>query len=118
MHMIWALTNKESYLFLSWNSVPTSRQHGSLTAVQYPILQDVEMVPLPFKSWALAPVAIKVKGSSPESLFRTKFPGLNGAPEIGHLRSKIMIMIKIIITLFQEDNIFGMKASLTYGPQI
>ena len=26
--------------------------------------------------------------------------------------------IKIIITLFQEDNIFGMYASLTYGPQL
>ena len=24
----------------------------------------------------------------------------------------------IIITLFQEDNIFGMNVSLTYGPQI
>ena len=24
----------------------------------------------------------------------------------------------IIITLFQEDNIFGMDASLTYGPQL
>ena len=24
----------------------------------------------------------------------------------------------LIITLFQEDNIFGMNASLTYGPQI
>ena len=25
---------------------------------------------------------------------------------------------EIIITLFQEDNIFGTNASLTYGPQI
>ena len=33
----------------------------------------------------------------------------------------IIIMIIIIIittTLFQEDNIFGTNASLTYGPQI
>ena len=27
-------------------------------------------------------------------------------------------IIIIIITLFQEDNIFGTNASLTYGPQI
>ena len=27
-------------------------------------------------------------------------------------------LIIIIITLFQEDNIFGTNASLTYGPQI
>ena len=27
-------------------------------------------------------------------------------------------VIIIIINLFQEDNIFGMDASLTYGPQI
>ena len=25
---------------------------------------------------------------------------------------------KMIITLFQEDNIFGLNASLTYGPQL
>ena len=31
--------------------------------------------------------------------------------------SVVVIMI-IIITLFQEDNIFGTNASLTYGPQI
>ena len=30
----------------------------------------------------------------------------------------IIIMIIIIITLFQEDNIFGRVASLTYGPQL
>ena len=30
----------------------------------------------------------------------------------------IIIIIIIIITLFQEDNIFGTDASLTYGPQI
>ena len=29
----------------------------------------------------------------------------------------IIIIIIIIITLFQEDNIFGRVASLTYGPQ-
>ena len=29
----------------------------------------------------------------------------------------IIIMI-IIITIFQEDNIFGRVASLTYGPQL
>ena len=29
----------------------------------------------------------------------------------------IIIIIIIIITLFQEDNIFGRAASLTYGPQ-
>ena len=28
------------------------------------------------------------------------------------------IIIIIIITLFQEDNIFGRVASLTYGPQL
>ena len=31
---------------------------------------------------------------------------------------KIIIIIIIIITLFQEDNIFGRVASLTYGPQL
>ena len=30
----------------------------------------------------------------------------------------IIIIIIIIITLFQEDNIFGRVASLTYGPQL
>ena len=30
----------------------------------------------------------------------------------------IMIIIIIIIILFQEDNIFGRVASLTYGPQL
>ena len=30
----------------------------------------------------------------------------------------IIIIIMIIITLFQEDNIFGRVASLTYGPQL
>ena len=29
----------------------------------------------------------------------------------------IIIIIIVIITLFQEDNIFGRVASLTYGPQ-
>ena len=29
-----------------------------------------------------------------------------------------MVIIIIIITLFQEDNIFGRVASLTYGPQL
>ena len=29
-----------------------------------------------------------------------------------------VIIIIIIITLFQEDNIFGRVASLTYGPQL
>ena len=29
-----------------------------------------------------------------------------------------LIIIIIIITLFQEDNIFGRVASLTYGPQL
>ena len=29
-----------------------------------------------------------------------------------------MIIIIIIATLFQEDNIFGMYAGLTYGPQL
>ena len=32
--------------------------------------------------------------------------------------SIIIIIIIIIITLFQEDNIFGRVASLTYGPQL
>ena len=30
----------------------------------------------------------------------------------------IIIMIIIIITLFQEENIFGTDASLTYGPPL
>ena len=30
----------------------------------------------------------------------------------------IIIIMIIIITLFQEDNIFGRVASLTYGPQL
>ena len=30
----------------------------------------------------------------------------------------IIIIIIIIITLFQDDNIFGRVASLTYGPQL
>ena len=30
----------------------------------------------------------------------------------------IIMIIIIIITLFQEDNIFGRVASLTYGPQL
>ena len=29
-----------------------------------------------------------------------------------------LIIIIIIVTLFQEDNIFGRVASLTYGPQL
>ena len=29
-----------------------------------------------------------------------------------------MVLIIIIITLFQENNIFGMDASLTYGPKL
>ena len=32
--------------------------------------------------------------------------------------SVLIIIIIIIITLFQEDNIFGRVASLTYGPQL
>ena len=32
--------------------------------------------------------------------------------------SFFIIIIIIIITLFQEDNIFGRVASLTYGPQL
>ena len=32
--------------------------------------------------------------------------------------SIIIIIIIIIISLFQEDNIFGTNASLTYGPQL
>ena len=30
----------------------------------------------------------------------------------------IIIIITIIITLFQEDGIFGTNASRTYGPQL
>ena len=30
----------------------------------------------------------------------------------------IIIIIIIIISLFQEDNIFGTNASLTYGPRL
>ena len=30
----------------------------------------------------------------------------------------LIIIIIIIMTLFQEDNIFGRVASLTYGPQL
>ena len=32
--------------------------------------------------------------------------------------TQTVLIIIIIITLFQEDNIFGTDASLTYGPQI
>ena len=35
-----------------------------------------------------------------------------------HISLDIIIIIIIIITLFQEDNIFGRVASLTYGPQL
>ena len=35
-----------------------------------------------------------------------------------HRMTKCIIIIIIIITLFQEDNIFGRVASLTYGPQL
>ena len=38
--------------------------------------------------------------------------------KIGGLTGFIIIIIIIIITLFQEDNIFGRVASLTYGPQL
>ena len=40
--------------------------------------------------------------------------------KIGGLTGFIIIIIKIItiITLFQEDNIFGRVASLTNGPQL
>ena len=30
----------------------------------------------------------------------------------------LIIIIIIIISLFQEDNIFGTNASLTYGPRL
>ena len=36
----------------------------------------------------------------------------------GFIKIIIIIIIIIIITLFQEDNIFGRVASLTYGPQL
>ena len=44
--------------------------------------------------------------------FLYKIGGLTGFMII------IIIIIIIIITLFQEDNIFGRVASLTYGPQL
>ena len=34
----------------------------------------------------------------------------------GHIEKYQVVVI--IITLFQEDNIFGLYASLTYGPQL
>ena len=37
---------------------------------------------------------------------------------VWYLFSLIIIIIIIITTLFQEDNIFGRVASLTYGPQL
>ena len=36
---------------------------------------------------------------------------------IADIRCDLIIII-IIISLFQEDNIFGTNASLTYGPQL
>ena len=44
--------------------------------------------------------------------FLYKIGGLTGFMII------IIIIIVIIIILFQEDNIFGRVASLTYGPQL
>ena len=38
-------------------------------------------------------------------------------PDAAHMLSALFLII-IIITLFQEDNIFGRVASLTYGPQL
>ena len=35
-----------------------------------------------------------------------------------HIQIFLVIIIIRIITLFQEDIIFGMYASLTYGPQL
>ena len=32
--------------------------------------------------------------------------------------SRLGSILLLIITLFQEDNIFGMDTSLTYGPQL
>ena len=36
----------------------------------------------------------------------------------GSTRNSHSVIIIIIIALFQEDNIFGRVASLTYGPQL
>ena len=53
-------------------------------------------------------------GTEREKRRRRKMPSdlscLNGLDEL--------IIIIIIISLFQEDNIFGTNASLTYGPQL
>ena len=38
--------------------------------------------------------------------------------ELWYRTVRSIIIIIIIITLFQEDNIFGRVASLTYGPQL
>ena len=48
---------------------------------------------------------------------RTDTQGDNRAYSESKLRFSARRAI-IIITLFQEDNIFGMYASLTYGPQL
>ena len=44
---------------------------------------------------------------------KNKRSKITGMGNIGHCHLNLFI---IIITLFQEDNIFGMNVSLTYGP--
>ena len=45
-----------------------------------------------------------------------KFP-IADPKHINHLMTMLLLII-IIISLFQEDNIFGTNASLTYGPRL
>ena len=57
-----------------------------------------------------------------EGVKRTKVPliriGVSDKPRPHNCQFEPIIIIIIIITLFQEDNIFGRVASLTYGPQL
>ena len=54
---------------------------------------------------------VKLKPGHPETKYSQKL-------EIADLGSRLIVHIIIIITLFQEDNIFDTDASLTNGPQL
>ena len=69
--------------------------------------------------------SVYANGDSATRLLRHRRPGYAFVAllchffyKIGGLTGFIIIIIIIIITLFQEDNIFGRVASLTYGPQL
>ena len=68
--------------------------------------------------YSLAPVG-SAKAINLHDLFSDRINLMDKTNKMTVRPSKtIMIIIIIIITLFQEDNIFGTDASLTYGPQI